>query len=54
MISSLVLITTIIALGIPAAVLFLPWTVITGNVMPLYNATQMIVRVGYWLAGIRV
>ena len=54
MISSLILITTIIALGIPSAVLFLPWTVITGNVMPLYNATQMIVRVGYWLAGIRV
>jgi 1-acyl-sn-glycerol-3-phosphate acyltransferase len=27
---------------------------ITGNVMPLYNVTQMIVRTGYRLAGIRV
>ena len=27
---------------------------ITGNVLPLYNATQMIVRTGYFLARIRV
>lgn len=54
MISSLLLLGTIVILGAIAAVLFIPWTLLTGNVMPLYNATQMIVRIGYWLAGIRV
>ena len=43
-----------VVLGIPAAVLFIPWTWITGNVLPLYNATQFMVRTGYRLAGIRV
>ena len=54
MISSLVLLATLVALGIPTAVLFIPWTIVTGNVMPLYNATLWMVRIGYWLAGIRV
>jgi 1-acyl-sn-glycerol-3-phosphate acyltransferase len=54
MISSLVLLATILALGIPSAVIFIPWSIVTGNVMPLYNATQTIVRIGYRLAGIRV
>jgi 1-acyl-sn-glycerol-3-phosphate acyltransferase len=54
MISSLLLFVTFIVLGIPAAILFLPWSVLTGNVLPLYNATQMIVRTGYFLARIRV
>jgi 1-acyl-sn-glycerol-3-phosphate acyltransferase len=43
-----------VVLGIPAAILFIPWTWITGNVLPLYNATQFMVRTGYRLAGIRV
>ena len=54
MISSLVFLATMIVLGIPSAILFIPWTWITGNVMPLYNATQFMVRAGYRLAGIRV
>jgi 1-acyl-sn-glycerol-3-phosphate acyltransferase len=54
MISSLLLLGTIVVLGAIAAALFIPWTLITGNVLPLYNATQMIVRIGYFLAGIRV
>jgi 1-acyl-sn-glycerol-3-phosphate acyltransferase len=54
MISSLLLLTTIIALGAPAALVFIPWSMVTGNVMPLYNVTKMIVRIGYFLAGIRV
>ena len=54
MISSLVLLATIIVIGLPSAVIFIPWSMITGNVMPLYNVTQMIVRIGYRLAGIRV
>lgn len=54
MIASLTLLLTFVILGIPAAVIFLPWSIITGNVLPLYNATQSIVRIGYFLARIRV
>jgi 1-acyl-sn-glycerol-3-phosphate acyltransferase len=54
MISSFLLLATIVILGIPGAILFLPWSIITGNVVPLYNAAQMIVRTGYFLARIRV
>src|SRR3569833_1194889 len=54
MISSLLLITAIVVLGIPVAVITLPWAVITGNVIPLYKGSQFIVRVGYSLARIRV
>ena len=54
MISSLLLFTTFVILGIPAAIIFIPWAIITGNVLPLYKATQMIVRTGYFLARIRV
>jgi len=54
MISSLVLLTTILVLSIPSALIFIPLTMITGNVMPLYNVANSIVRVAYRLAGIRV
>jgi 1-acyl-sn-glycerol-3-phosphate acyltransferase len=54
MIASLILLATILALGAPAALFFIPWAVITGNATPLYNATQMIVRIGFRLAGIHV
>jgi 1-acyl-sn-glycerol-3-phosphate acyltransferase len=54
MMSSLLLIATIVILGIPAAIIYLPWAVLTGNVMPLYNAAQFIVRTGYSLARIKV
>ena len=54
MISSLLLLSTIILLGAPSAVIFIPWAIFTRNVLPLYNVTQMIVRIGYFLARIRV
>ena len=54
MISSLLLILTFIVLGIPTAIIFIPWSILTGNVLPLYHATQMIVRTGYFLARIHV
>jgi 1-acyl-sn-glycerol-3-phosphate acyltransferase len=54
MIASLALLATILVLGFPAALVFIPWAMITGNATPLYNATQMIVRTGYALIGIRV
>jgi 1-acyl-sn-glycerol-3-phosphate acyltransferase len=54
MIASLVMLATILALGIPAALIFIPWAMITGNATPLYNATISIVRTALRLAGIRV
>jgi 1-acyl-sn-glycerol-3-phosphate acyltransferase len=54
MILSLLLFGTFVVLGIPAAIIFLPWSIISGNVVPLYRAAQMIVRAGYFVARIRV
>jgi len=54
MIRALVLLATIIVLGAPSALLFIPWAAITGNVLPLYNAALAIVRIGYRLIGIRI
>jgi 1-acyl-sn-glycerol-3-phosphate acyltransferase len=54
MLASLMLLGTIFVLGAPSALLFIPWAMITGNATPLYNATQIIVRTGFWLARIRV
>lgn len=54
MISSLVLLATILALGTPAALVLIPWTVITGDATQLYNAAMTIVRTGFRLARIRV
>ena len=53
MIPSLLLLGTILALGIPSALIFIPLAMITGNVMPLYRVSNFIVRTGYRLAGIR-
>jgi len=54
MIASLILIATILVLGAPAAVVLIPWTMVTRNATPLYNVSLAIVRVALRLAGIRV
>jgi 1-acyl-sn-glycerol-3-phosphate acyltransferase len=54
MIRALVLLGTIIVLGAPSAVLLIPWAAVTGNALPLYNATLAIVSIGFRLIGIRV
>jgi 1-acyl-sn-glycerol-3-phosphate acyltransferase len=54
MILSLLLFGTFVVLGIPAAIIFLPWAIMSGNVVPMYRAAQRIVRIGYFLARIRV
>lgn len=54
MIPSLVLILAILLLSIPSALVLIPFTILTGNVMPLYNVSKWIVRVAYRLAGIRI
>ena len=54
MIASLTMLATIVVLGAPAALVLIPWAMITGNATPLYNATIFIVRAGVWMAGVRV
>ena len=54
MIPSLVLITTILVLAIPTALIFIPFTLLTGNIMPLYRLSNFIVWASFRLAGIRV
>jgi 1-acyl-sn-glycerol-3-phosphate acyltransferase len=54
MIASLTLLFTIVGLGAPAAVVLIPWTVITNNANALYNVSIRIVRIALRLARIRV
>jgi 1-acyl-sn-glycerol-3-phosphate acyltransferase len=54
MISSLAFAATIVVLGAPVAIIFIPWALITGNATPLYDAAQWVVRASLRLAGIRV
>jgi 1-acyl-sn-glycerol-3-phosphate acyltransferase len=54
MIRALALLATMIVLGIPTALICIPWALITGNALPLYNCSQAIVRIGYRLIGIRI
>jgi len=54
MIAALTLLLTMLILGIPAAVVFIPWTVIAGNASALYSVSLNIVRLAFRLARIRV
>jgi 1-acyl-sn-glycerol-3-phosphate acyltransferase len=53
MISTFIFMTTMVALGIPSAILFIPWCAITGNVLPLYKATRFMLSSSCRLAGVR-
>ncbi|MGO9325263.1 MAG: lysophospholipid acyltransferase family protein [Terracidiphilus sp.] len=53
MIWSLIFIANMVVLGIPSAILFIPWCWITGNVMPLYKATRFMLSSSCRLAGVR-
>src|SRR6516162_6321221 len=54
MISAFLMLATFIVLGIPGAILYIPWTIITGNAAPLYNAALAIARAGFRMARVRV
>jgi 1-acyl-sn-glycerol-3-phosphate acyltransferase len=54
MIASFLLLGTILLLGVPAAIVFIPWAMISGNATPLYNVALRIVRTALRLAGIQV
>ena len=54
MIVSLFVFVVILVLSIPAAAIFIPLAALTGNAGPLYVVVCYIVRVGFWVAGIRI
>ncbi|MGD0546401.1 MAG: lysophospholipid acyltransferase family protein [Terracidiphilus sp.] len=51
---SLFVFVVILALSIPAAAIFIPLAMLTGDVRPLYLVTCFIVRTGIFAAGIRL
>jgi len=54
MFAATVLFSTWIILGIPVAIVTLPWAIVSKNVVPLYRSSLWVVRTGLRLAGIRV
>ncbi len=54
MFAAAVLFSTWILLGIPAAIIAFPWTLLTRDITLLYGWAMGIIRVGLRLAGIRV
>ena len=54
MIWSLIFIANMVLLGIPSALLFIPWCWMTGNVLPLYKATRFMLSSSCRLAGVRI
>jgi 1-acyl-sn-glycerol-3-phosphate acyltransferase len=53
MILSVVVFVIILVLASPSAAIFIPLAAITGDVRPLYTVVCFIVRVGYFVGGIR-
>jgi 1-acyl-sn-glycerol-3-phosphate acyltransferase len=54
MIYSISFLVTVIALGLPAALVFIPLALVTGKVTPLYRVANWIAKAGVWMAGVRV
>ena len=54
MIASLTLLFVIVGLGAPAALVLMPWTLITGSANAMYRVSLAIVRIAFRLAGIDV
>ena len=53
MIRSLLFVANMTLLGIPSALLFIPWCRLTGNVLPLYKATRFMLSSSCRIAGVR-
>lgn len=54
MIASLLVLAVFLVLGLPAAIVLFPYTLITGNVVPLYRIGTGIALIGMRTAGIRL
>ncbi len=53
MIRTIIFVANMVVLGIPSALLFIPWCWITGDVLPLYKATRFMLSSSCRLAGVR-
>jgi 1-acyl-sn-glycerol-3-phosphate acyltransferase len=53
MIWSLLFVANMVVLGIPSALLFIPWCWLTGDVLPLYKATRFMLHSSCRVAGVR-
>jgi 1-acyl-sn-glycerol-3-phosphate acyltransferase len=53
MIAAILFFTSMVVLGIPTALLFIPWCWLTGNVEPLYRGTRFMMTTSCRVAGIR-
>jgi 1-acyl-sn-glycerol-3-phosphate acyltransferase len=49
-----VLVLAYVILAVPAALILIPWAMVTGQAGPLYNVSQLINRAVFAIAGIRV
>lgn len=54
MLRALILLGAIVALGAPTALVYIPWTLITGDPTILYNLSMYVMRFAFRLVGIRV
>ena len=54
MIFTFIFVANMVVLGIPSAILFIPWCWMTGNVLPLYKATRFMLASSCRLAGVRI
>ena len=54
MIAGLTFLLTVLLLGTPAALVLIPWTLLSGNAAALYKVSLSIVRAALWLARIRI
>ena len=54
MLVSFFVLVVVLILSVPSAIIFIPLTLVTGNVGPLYNVVCFIVRTAFRAAGIRV
>jgi 1-acyl-sn-glycerol-3-phosphate acyltransferase len=51
---SLLFVANMVVLGVPSALLFIPWCWLTGDVLPLYKATRFMLSSSCRLAGVRI
>ena len=54
MLAALIILATFILLGLPAALVFIPFTLLTGDATALYNISMRITRAAFSLGGVRV
>jgi len=52
--ASILVLLTYLVLGLPVALVCIPWRMITGDLMPLYRASMWVVRTGLRAGGIQL